>query len=594
MRFHALACDFDGTLASGGRVDDYTVAALERLSRTGRRLILVTGRRLEELAAAFDRLDLFDVVVAENGGVLHRPAERETRTLAQAPPEDFARRLREEGVEPLETGEVIVATVEPHHTVALEAVRELGLDLQVIFNKGAVMVLPAGVTKGTGLAEAAAELGLSPHSIVGVGDAENDHAFLSMCECAVAVAGALPAVKERCDLVTSKDEGGGVAELVERLVDDDLSGVPLDRHHILLGSVAGDSAGDSAGDRAGDSGDGAGDGEEVRLSPYGTRLLIAGPSHSGKSTVTGALLERIGTAGYQFCLIDPEGDYADGLKGALVLGDARRAPVVEEVAKALGDPGLSVVVNLLGVRLDDRPGFFEDLLPRIAASRSAKGTPHWVVVDEAHHLMPTGFALENASGLADSGSLLMVTVHPEAVSEEVRKILTGVIAIGDRPGQVLDGLARSLGVEAPGGEWDALPTGELVIWQPSEGPPVHAVLAPPEGERHRHRRKYAAGSLGEEESFRFRGPGGRLDLPADNLTLFLRIGDGVDEETWLHHLRAGDYSAWIATCVKDQELADLVAEVERDCRDSAQDGRRRIRELIEERYTAPAEPYDPG
>ena len=48
----------------------------------------------------------------------------------------------------------------------------------MIFNKGAVMILPSGVNKATGLAAALEELGLSPHNVVGVGDAENDHAFL--------------------------------------------------------------------------------------------------------------------------------------------------------------------------------------------------------------------------------------------------------------------------------------------------------------------------------------------------------------------------------------------------------------------------------
>ena len=62
----------------------------------------------------------------------------------------------------------------------LEAIRDLGLELQVIFNKGAVMVLPSGVNKATGLDAALDELGLSPHNVVGVGDAENDHAFLAL------------------------------------------------------------------------------------------------------------------------------------------------------------------------------------------------------------------------------------------------------------------------------------------------------------------------------------------------------------------------------------------------------------------------------
>ncbi len=51
MRYLALACDYDGTLAQHGRVDDATVAGLERVLATGRKLVMVTGRELDELHA---------------------------------------------------------------------------------------------------------------------------------------------------------------------------------------------------------------------------------------------------------------------------------------------------------------------------------------------------------------------------------------------------------------------------------------------------------------------------------------------------------------------------------------------------------------
>src|SRR5512132_3540739 len=187
MRYHALACDYDGTLAHDGRVSSTTVASLERLRESGRRLVMVTGRLLDDLMTVFDRLDLFDAVVAENGAVVHFPSTRETLILGAMPPAIFIETLRRAGATPLAVGRCIVATWEPFETVVLEAIRDLGLELHVIFNKGAVMVLPAGVNKATGLACALEQMGLSAHNAVGVGDAENDHAFLSACECAVAV-----------------------------------------------------------------------------------------------------------------------------------------------------------------------------------------------------------------------------------------------------------------------------------------------------------------------------------------------------------------------------------------------------------------------
>jgi hydroxymethylpyrimidine pyrophosphatase-like HAD family hydrolase len=219
VRYLALAVDYDGTLAHDGKVAASTLAALERAKRSGRQLLLVTGREVDDLNRVFPRLDIFDRVVAENGGLLCRAGGRERVPLAPPPPAELVDRLRELGVDPLGVGEVVIATRQPHDVAVLAAARELGLELQIIFNKGAVMVLPAGVNKATGLAAALDELRLSRHHVVGVGDAENDHAFLGICACSVAVANALPALKERCDLVTEASNGAGVEEVIDRLVD---------------------------------------------------------------------------------------------------------------------------------------------------------------------------------------------------------------------------------------------------------------------------------------------------------------------------------------------------------------------------------------
>ncbi|MGZ3628112.1 MAG: HAD family hydrolase [Ktedonobacteraceae bacterium] len=222
MHYLALACDYDGTLAKDGVVSPQTINALERLCASGRKLLLVTGRFLENLQQTFPRLDLFTYVVAENGALLYHPADSTEKLLGEPLPKKFLKALNERGVAPLGTGRVIVATLQPHETTLIEMIGKLELDLQVIFNKGAVMVLPAGVDKGTGLAEALRELKLSTQNVVGVGDAENDLSFLSMCEYSVAVANALPLLKEQADYTTKADYGNGVNELIELLLADDL------------------------------------------------------------------------------------------------------------------------------------------------------------------------------------------------------------------------------------------------------------------------------------------------------------------------------------------------------------------------------------
>jgi hydroxymethylpyrimidine pyrophosphatase-like HAD family hydrolase len=224
MRYLGLALDFDGTLATDGHVPDATIDALVRIRASGRRLVMATGRELPDLRATFARLDVFDAVVAENGGLLYSPSAATQTPLASPPLPAFLDALGARGV-PVSVGAVIVATWDVHRGDVLAVIRDLGLDLDVILNKGAVMVLPAGVNKGTGVARAAAELSLPLGTIVGIGDAENDHTLLRACGVGVAVANAVASLKEQADIVTHGARGEGVAEIVERLLANDLEGV---------------------------------------------------------------------------------------------------------------------------------------------------------------------------------------------------------------------------------------------------------------------------------------------------------------------------------------------------------------------------------
>ena len=346
MRFMVLASDYDGTLAREGRVTDKTLEALGRLRASGRKLVLVTGRHLQDLKEVFPESDLCDRVVAENGGLLYRPASREEKVLAEPPNPRFVNLLQQRGI-PFALGRSIVSTWRPHDGEVLRAIQDLGLDLQVIFNKGSVMVLPSTVNKATGLQAALDELGLSPHNVVAVGDAENDHSFLRIAECAVAVADALPALKERADVVLTARNGEGVVDLINRLIADDL------------------------------------------------------------------------------------------------------------------------------VQFQDKP-------------------------------------------------------------------------------------------------------------------PVHVKTIRSTRDRRRHVRLYAEGDISPGRSFYFRGPESKLNLRAQNLKTFLQLAEGVDDATWIYHLRRGDYSDWFRSMIKDDELADYTASMEQDEAVSPQESRRRIKAAVERRYTAPA------
>jgi HAD superfamily hydrolase (TIGR01484 family) len=567
MHYFALACDFDQTLADMGIVAKETLAALERLLASGRKAVLVTGRQLDDLRRIFPQLSLFDRVVAENGAVLFRPETGETKLLAEAPPQVFIDALHHRGVSPLSTGLVIVASEQPEDAKILAVIRELGLELQVIYNKGAVMVLPSGVNKGTGLLAALSEMCISHRNAVAIGDAENDHALLNACECGIAVSNSIQTLRERADLVSSAPNGKGTREIMEKLLLNDLWGVQnrLKRQPILLGTAA--------------------DGTKVSIDSCEASFVIAGPSSSGKSTVMIGLLERLTQADFQVCLVDPEGDYSH-LENIVTLGSSERAPGITEIFQILHNPKSSLIINLLGLPLADRPPFFAALFPKLQELRAKTGRPHWIILDEAHHLLPRergqaiGVIPQQLTGL------IMITVHVETVLEAALKSMTGIIAVGASPEETIRQFSNAAGVPPP--VYSPLPNrpGEVFVWliNGAHGP-VAVRVQPATSEVRRHRRKYAEGKLGPDRSFFFKGPGGKLNLRAHNLNMFIQIAEGVDDETWLHHLRRGDYSQWMREAIKDDALADEVREIEKDGKESPQRTRTAVIEAVNRRYT---------
>ncbi|MDB6012915.1 MAG: yhaX [Gammaproteobacteria bacterium] len=448
MRYLALCTDYDGTLASDGRVLPETESALERLLASGRRLVLVTGREIDDLQKVCARLDLFEYVVAENGALLYEPSTGEETPLAARPSEAFVTLLRQRGVGPISVGRVIVATWEPHESTVLATIRDLGLELQVIFNKGAVMILPAGVNKATGLATALEKMELSPHNAVGIGDAENDHALLALCECSAAVANALPTLKSSADIVTAADHGAGVVELIEELLRDDLASFEprLERHNVLLGTDD--------------------QGNEVHIRPHGETLLIVGADGAGKSELATGLMEKVAAQGYSFCVIDVEGDYGTVAK-AVSLGSPSRPPAANEILKLLRGAGQSAVVNLSGLPTSDRRPFLTDLTPKLAELRARSGRPHWVVVDETHHLLSAGDASDELVPLGDAESVLHITERPNLVAREVLRETSLFIALGASAQALLDEFCQVSGRERPGTRFALPKNGEALAWRPA-------------------------------------------------------------------------------------------------------------------------------
>ena len=574
MNIHVFATDYDGTIAEHNRVDAATARALQRVRATGRKLLLVTGRMLPDLQSVCpDLAQLFDAVVAENGALLYFPERREMRRLGDPPEPALIDALERRGV-PFAVGSAILATDAPFAEATLAAIQETGVERSLVFNKGALMLLPGGVTKGTGLTAALAALELSPRNMVGIGDAENDHAFLAMCECSVAVADAVPALRERADYVTRGMASVGTVEFIEEhLLNDLVDLVPrLVRHHLRLGEVA--------------------DGAAVAVPAHGTRLLIVGPSGSGKSTLTGVLAERVLEAGRTLLLLDPEGDYRTlaEVPGVVVFGGKgeQALPTPEEMDQLLRHSHTSLVLDLSAMTLAEKVPYATKVLATVATVRSATGLPHWLIIDEAHHVLPAegspavDLVRPGAEGLA------LITLDPGELAASVRPLpnvvaSTELVAFQAGVRTVLTARAgRGDALDIPG---PVLERGEAALaWLEPTARAMRFRVTRRRVHHRRHVRKYTEGELPPERSFFFRGPAGALNLRAVNLVRFAELAEGVDEATWAHHLAGREYSAWVREMIKDPELADEIAAIETAGAPPGE-SRRQVLERVRDRYS---------
>ncbi|TWT55495.1 HAD family hydrolase [Allorhodopirellula solitaria] len=566
MHYHILAADYDGTLAKDGIVADSTVEALRRLRDSGRKVLLVTGRRLEPVLDLFPDVSLFDLIVAENGALLFDPESGEETLLADPPPPEFVDTLRQRGVDRLETGRCIVATWQPFETISLEVIQAFGLDLQIIFNKDAVMLLPSGVNKATGLAKALHSLGYSPHNAVSVGDAENDAAMMRSCSVAVAVENALPSVKEMADIVLSKPRGEGVEELIDRIIQSDLAELrERPDRQLAIGSTL--------------------SGQPFSIPGYGDSVLVTGGPGGGKSRFAISVMETLTERGEQCCVIDPEGDY-QGLDESVALGTADRAPEIEEVIGVLEQPDDHCIVSFFGIKKDDRPEYFNKLFRALAELRSRTGRPHWIIVDEAHYAAPKAWQPAEMWSGEELAGFLFLTAYHDQISPAVMEHVDWIISIAKEPQQAIQQCCEIMGEDLP----DFHPPEDsrdhrALAWRRGDGRPQwFSRLSPRSGGGQRHQHSYYEGDMDEDLQFVFRGPDDELSLSTANLKEFIKTAKGVDDGTWTHHLRRHDYSSWFRDIIRDDDLAAAIEDIERTQDLTPEKSRELIADHIHERF----------
>jgi hypothetical protein len=435
-------------------------------------------------------------------------------------------------------GEVLLAMAAEHDATVLREVADRGLDCVLLRNRGELMVLPAGVSKGSGLQVALEMFGLSAHNTIAVGDAENDHAMFEVAEFAVAPANAVPSVKEHADLVLDKANGIGVIDLLGSALLDGEQRRPSARRHIRVGTFP--------------------DGSPTLLSSTCATVMIVGGSGRGKSYLAGVVIENLLDADYQVLVVDPEGEQsamAEMPNVEIVRADENTD--ADFVAERLRR-GHSVVLDLSAVSNSIRERLLSDLVDPVLDLRAEMGVPQWVVVDEAHNLFGVDGPLRRVFD-PTAGGHLFVTYHPERLCPEALSSVDVVLSASPPIDQLID--TENL----PASSLPRAATGQALLLQSDRADAARPFTVDERITAHqRHQRKYAHMMLPPGKGFRFR-PSAHHQLPeALSIEQFQAQLHQVDPDTLAWHLGRGDLSRWLAEVVQDRDLARYVAQIERD------------------------------
>ena len=573
--FHAIAVDFDGTLTSHARPEPDVLAAVAEVRRRGTKVVLVTGRILAELREVFPSADdHFDLIVAENGAVLC--AAHAARLLA--PPINFEldEALLGRGV-PFRRGQVVLASQAAWDIAVTEEIRRLGLECQVVRNRADMMIVPPGVSKGSGVFQALGDLGISHHSAIAIGDAENDHSLLEICELGVAVGNAVNALKVHADLVLEAPAGIGVAAFLRGPVLSGELRIEPRRWQLELGRYE--------------------DQSRVHLPASQINVLITGRSKSGKSHLAGLLAEQLIGLGYSVCVIDPEGDYqAIGqLRGVLRIGGRRELLPADGIGRLIEHRFGSVVVDVSSLDGPARGAYVTSVLAQLERERAATGLPHWIVVDEAQG--PFGRQID-ASAYFDPSQkgYCLVTYQPGQLRADVWKELDVILALPAGRRAVAEGSPDPIAVIEE--MWqkpftrvvDAARFGQAVLARRGEGQPPRAFTRAPRASSHvRHWHQYARVQLPAPLRFHFHADAPEPAYDAGNLEDFHRALTACAPATVCFHARRRDFSRWIREVILDDELGLVVGVLESRISDGLADGdvdavRAALLSAIEDRY----------
>lgn len=537
-----LAFNYDGTLAENGSVPLALQAALEQLHADGYALFMVTGRRFGD-AELGSLEDVFTGIAWENGAVLHHTTTDEVYLPFGHIDSRLVEALEQAQV-PLEQGRAIVSTGNSHDETVWQALSDWGGDAVVTHDKGITRILPPGTAKGAGLERLLGLCGFSPRNLVSFGDGEGDLSLLQVGETGVAVADAVPSLKEIADLVTARPGPAGVLEALETYWLGGNEGSKLcvsqQEHSIPLGQ---DKAGTLVSIPAATLADG--------------NLGVFGDSGSGKSWVAGLLAEGMHHAGYQVLLIDPEGDFKGmrALPGFVALEVAQDSlPPPGMVATLLEAVTVSIVLDLTAYTVARRDEYIADLLHALRPLKVRKYRPHWIVLEEAQHFLPPTESAVWAAlrPMLAGGGWAFVSYRPDRLVSQVLAGLDQCIFTRLSEAEAARALREttkcsleaSLGDIPRGYAW--LCGQQVVRLRPNTRRVPHI----------RHLYKYLDTPLPKHKRFFFRDDRGFLDVEAASLFEFLQCLRRLPIASLAYHQERGDFARWVGTALGDGILAD--------------------------------------
>ena len=571
MKFSVLALDYDGTIARDGALDPEVRSAIAEVRSRGIAVVIVTGRILEELRQVTGGLGFVDAVVAENGAVLDFPGGN-SRLIGHPVQPIFLEELRRREIE-FKAGQCVVETDATWAPQVLAVIRELELPLTLIFNRGRLMMLPQSTGKGAGLREALTMLRLSPHNAIAIGDAENDHDLLAVCEFGVAVSWGSRMLQANADEVLAGDGPSAVAGYIRKAAKEmRLPPERMDRTRLVLGTIE--------------------DGYPLALAMRGRNMVIAGDPRSGKSWVAGLMCEQLILQGYNMCIIDAEGDYRtlESLPGVVVFGGDNPVPELPDLSRVLRHPYMSVIIDLSHVPYREKVNYLNTLLPMLASLRRITGLPHRIVVDEAHYFLHE----PNVRDLVDFdlGAYTLVTYHLSDLHTDLRKAIEGIIVKRTTDLREVRTLLEMAGNPDAESEWRSIFAGlnvdEAVLLpgiQEAGGMLRRFKLSPRLTVHVRHKAKYVDLQLIEGQGFVFMDNNKAVGPPARTLKEFVSSLKTLPLPVIEAHARRGDFSQWIADVFHDHVLASDVRKVEQRYRlGHTRDLYNALAESIQERY----------